>query len=488
MKLAQTMLPFKIQLAACGVDTATAHGGLPLVVEALRAAVPASLFKTLAGALGQSWKTVRRHIETCVALMAAGGDCIDDVESLRADAGLACLLGNRPSSATQLKDFLYRFHQAVDGRALTPDDDRKLSVQGRAQLRPEGPGLRALAALSDEVVRQLQRDRQKLRATLDCDATIVEASKKGALVTYEGSRGYQPQMAWWAEQEVFVLDEFRDGNVPAELEAKSFLQRAFSALPGSVSERRMRADSAFYNEGALTWVHDNGIQFCVSADMSRALNAKVRDVPEPEWKAYTTLRRDGTSAPSVDEERQWAEVEFVPEWGRNLKKHGKPFRYIAIRVRSRQGELWDEGEDGPGQWRHFAIVTNMDWDGLRLLQWHREKQGTVEHAHHIMKNELAGGTLPCGRFGANAAWWRLNALLLNLLQWLKVRALPAETLPMRPKALRFHLLNIVGILIRHARRVILRLSQAQPGAGWYAKARESLAELVRAHASPAPAP
>jgi hypothetical protein len=36
-----------------------------------------------------------------------------------------------------------------------------------------------------------------------------------ALYTYEGSRGYQPMLAVWAEMDGVLADEFRDGNVPA---------------------------------------------------------------------------------------------------------------------------------------------------------------------------------------------------------------------------------------------------------------------------------
>ena len=96
-----------------------------------------------------------------------------------------------------------------------------------------------------------------------------------------------------------------------------------------------------------------------------------------------------------------------------------------------------------------------------------------------MKNELAGGTLPCGRFGANAAWWRLNVLVVNLLQLVKVKALPPEMALLRPKALRFRLLNLPGVVIRHARRVLLRLAEGHPVLRFYAAAREAIAGLLR---------
>jgi hypothetical protein len=53
----------------------------------------------------------------------------------------------------------------------------------------------------------------------------------------------------------------------------------------------------------------------------------------------------------------------------------------------------------------FGVVTNMDWDGERLIHWHRERCGKSEEAHSVMKGDFAGGQLPSGDFGENAAWW-----------------------------------------------------------------------------------
>jgi hypothetical protein len=40
------------------------------------------------------------------------------------------------------------------------------------------------------------------------------------------------------------------------------------------------------------------------------------------------------------------------------------------------------------------VVTNLDWAGGKLFDWHREKAGTVEHVHDEVKNGLAGGHVP----------------------------------------------------------------------------------------------
>ena len=167
--------------------------------------------------------------------------------------------------------------------------------------------------------------------------------------------------------------------------------------------------------------------------------------------------------------------QFIPAWTRNNKKGTVPFRTIAIRVRSRQRDLLD----GDAPWRHFAVVTNMGWQGDRLLRWQREKQGTVELGHGVMKNDLGGGVLPCSRFGANAAWWRLNVLAFNLLALMKTAALPDELATARPKTLRFRLLNVAGRLVHHARGWVLKLFAGLPFAQAYVEARQRLLGLLR---------
>lgn len=478
-QIARGVLSFKLEVAERSRPDVTAYAGLPLMLEQARVALRPKLYRELRDALGyRSARTVRRHIESTLLLLGAGGDCIDDLRTLRADAGLRDLVGFELSSPTQLKEFLYRFHQDSQGNALSSAQDAELSQAGKAQIRPEGPGLRALATLMSAVVERVQMLRPAQRATIDVDATIIEADKRNALLAYEGTRGYQPQMALWAEQGIWVCDQFRDGNVPAEFDGRAFLEQAFAALPASITQRRLRADSALYNEEALTWADQQGIQFAVSADMSEALAKVVRRLQESAWSPYRTLRgQERTEAEAENEERQWADVEFIPEWSRNHKKHGEPFRYIAIRVRSRQRELFS---DDSSRWRHFAVVTNLhDWDGERLLRWHREKQGTVEHGHGVIKCDLAGGTLPCSRFGANAAWWRLNVLAHDLLELLKAETLPAKLRALRPKALRFRLFNVAGRLLHGARQIVLRLSAALPFAALYASARETLRATLR---------
>jgi hypothetical protein len=153
--------------------------------------------------------------------------------------------------------------------------------------------------------------------------------------------------------------------------------------------------------------------------------------------------------------RECADVQFVPN-EHSEQKDLQPLRYVAVRIGRRQGGLLEEVAD-----KHFAVLTNIrDWKAARLLAWHREKAGTIEAVHDVLKNELSAGVLPCGRFGANAAWLRLAILTHNVLTALKRLALPAELLQARPKRLRFLFFNTAGRLMHHARRTILRLASS----------------------------
>jgi hypothetical protein len=189
-------------------------------------------------------------------------------------------------------------------------------------------------------------------------------------------------------------------------------------------------------------------------------------LPASAWKPF----RQWQGAELVHRDREWAEVEFTPSDG-STKKHLMPDRYLVIRARPRQGELFADGTAV----HYYATVTNRwDWDGERLLRWSHERCGTVEPAHDVLKNELGGGVLPSYRFGTNAAWWQLVVLTHNLLSALKRLALPDDARALRPRRLRFLLFAMAGRLVRHGRRLILRLAEDHPGAALLVEARQRL--------------
>jgi Transposase DDE domain group 1 len=244
---------------------------------------------------------------------------------------------------------------------------------------------------------------------------------------------FQPMLAVWAEIGLVFADQFRDGNVPAQMEPLPVARRAFAALPSTVKEYYYRGDSACHESGLVNWLRDEQreggpvgrIGFAISARMSNALHAAIQAVPEKEWKAY------GEEHPT--EIRECADVPFVPS-EKSEKKDSQPLRFVAIRIRRKQGELFEDASAV----RHFACM-------------------------------------PSKYFGVNATWLRLAVISDNVLTAMKRLALPADILTARPKRLRFLLFNMPGRLAHHARSMLLRLAAV---AEWIEMYRQGLRQLA----------
>lgn len=420
----------------------TARAGIPSLVEAYRltgtAAVVERTVKLKARKRGLSSSEM---VESFLALWATGGERAEDFDHFRQDKALAELIGHELPAAQTARDFLDRFHE----------DGLPLLQEGLASVPSESAPLQGLAAANRELILDLQCRKSVRIATLDIDATVIHSSKRSAKRAYDGERGYQPVLVLWAEQDVIVADEFRDGNVPAGMGNLRVIQKAVSALPGKFDEIRLRGDSALYEHDAMTWMDEHRVRYAISVRMSQQIKDCIEALPEDHWKP---------AGEEADVIREWAEVNYVPSDGNWSKEHATPRRYLAIRIKPKQGELLG---DGTGL-KHFAIVTNRNdpdgGSGLDLIRWHRQKAGTIEHAHDVLMNELAGWCLPSQRFGANAAWLRMNVLLYNLLSAFKRVGLPEEMHDARPKRLRFLVLNTVGKVIRHARETLLRCADA----------------------------
>jgi hypothetical protein len=238
------------------------------------------------------------------------------------------------------------------------------------------------------------------------------------------------------------------------MELLGVTKRAFAALPETVEERCFRGDSACYEQTLMKWLRNRQredgpkgfLGFAISARMSESLRDKIRMLPEAGWQPY----REDTQVTCEYAELPWDPVE---------RKAGEvldPVRHLVIRVRQRQGGLFEDG----ALTKHFAVVTNrFDFNGKRLLEWHREKAGSIEALHHALKNELAAGVMPCARFGANAAWLRLAVITHNVLTGLKRIALKPDYLRARPKRLRFQIFCSPGKLIHHARNVLEKVQR-----------------------------
>lgn len=496
----QGALPFTYRPDRSG--EATAHAGLPLywelsVVTGLVAALRRFVRVRLAG-----WDDVATVL-SLVLLNLAGGTHVEDIERLEHDAGLRQLMlrarlsclprrerrrverewkkaekrGKRPRafpSPSSVLRYLERYHDPKT------DELREAARKGgiKAFIVPETEAQRALWQVVRAQLAFLHQREGGDTVTLDVDATLVETFKLEALFCYKGFKSYQPLNFFWHELGAVVYSEFRDGNVPAGYQLLPALQRALAQLPEGVKHVRVRSDSAGYDWQLLRYLAEGKnerfgrIDFAVSADVTDELKDEVARLPGDAWKPLVRQLADQT----IVTEQEWAEIEYVPN-AAAATKEGPTYRFLVTREPLRQLELpgvMDERQvklpfptielrDTQGRrapYKLHAVVTTIEDDaGDQIIWWLRERCGHSEEAHGVMKTDLAGGTLPSALFGANAAWWAIMHIAFNLNVTMKRQVLGAGWVERRMKAVRYHVIGIAGRLVRHGRRLVLRLEQ-----------------------------
>lgn len=452
---------FRFVISLSDDEMVTARAGLPLVLEALRAIrLDEVIASRLRVARRERGFSALEKLEALVLLIADGGDRIEDIRILSDDKGLLRLLDRTLPSPDSLLDFLSAFDDPAAWEQRPADEKSFVPAENEA-----------LRALDEVLVASVSRiaDPAGDTATIDHDGTIIESHKADAQVAYEGTRGYQPLVAVWAEQDLVVADEFRDGNVPGGKDPLSSVVRAFAALPERVTKRFFRGDTAAYYAPLLKHLVTEKIGFAIGADMTKELQAACVSIEESTWRLLETREHEVVHV---------AEIEFTPgTWD----KKAYPLRYVALRFTPRQTELFEARPR-----RHLAVVSNRnELSSEEIVRWYFGKAGTIEHVHRTFKDELGAGVLPSQRFGANAAWFRINALVYNLLTLLRRHALPERFRRARPKRLRYEVFTQPGRLVAHQRQLTVRISASPERARELVHARRSL--LARYESAPTPA-
>jgi hypothetical protein len=503
--MAQGILPFKYERETQGSGM-TGLGGLPSYLDLAHVIGLGRAIDKYVGvrAEGQGW-TDSEVVISLILLNLAGGECVEDLNRLEGDEGFCRILEKVGKYGLRRKErramerrwrkerrrgvpspsAVFRYLGGFcDGR------EKGLREEGKAFISVGNEHLRGFVEVMKVFLSFMQKERMEEEATLDMDAVLVETGKRDALFCYEGYRAYQPLNTWWAEQEVVVHTEFRDGNVPAGYEQLRVLKEALSVLPGGVKKVRVRSDTAGYQHDLMKYCEGGKdkrfgkIEFAIGCDVSPEFKKAVREVEEGEWHVlYREVKGNW-----VETKKSWGEVCFVPH-AIGCSKKGVQYRYIAIREPMEEQLSLpgiEEEKEYPFQtmkmeqrkYKVFGLVTNMDWEGGKLIRWHYKRCGKSEEAHSVMKEDLAGGKLPSGEFGENAAWWWIMVLALNLNQAMKALVLGKSWMSKRMKAIRFFLINLPARVMERSRQLFVKLAKNHPSFEWLLEIRARIAALA----------
>jgi hypothetical protein len=499
--MTQGVLPFQYEVSAtaCGM---TALAGLPAYLDL--AAVSG-----LTGAIGrhlkvgaeqqQGW-TDEQVVMSLVLLNLAGGECVNDLKVWEGDEGFARVLRRvelygRPRQERRALERRWRKarRRAVPSPSVVfrylgafhNAEEEAKRVAGKAFIPAPTEALKGLYRVNRELIAFKQAKAPQKTATLDRDATLIETHKRLALFCYQGYAAYQPLTLYWHEQRVVAHAAFCDGNVPAGVDPVRVLQESLQALPQGVEKVCLRTDTAGYDHKLLQFCAEGQsgrgvIEFAIGVDVTPAFKAAVAEVSE--WQPLSREvagRREPTG-------QEWAEVCCVPSWAAT-KKDGPHYRFLAIREPLEQTDLPGmEPAQLPfptmlfneSRYKVFGMVTNRTVPGEEVIHGHRERCGKSAAAHGVMKSDLAGGQMPSGLFGVNAAWWAIVVLAFNLNALMTHLVLPEGWAHKRLKALRFGLISIAGRVLGHARRLIVRLAEGHPASALLIEVRSRILSLA----------
>jgi hypothetical protein len=427
-----------VQIAA-STQQLTSHAGLVLARElADRLGVGELLDRITVKKRRRGYSPSQAILALCETLIA-GGECLDDVELLRADSAQELLRGHGLPEPTTLGRFLRRF-----------------------SLGHIGQFNRALDELFGRVGTLIDRE----TVTLDLDATYVEhhgpvGSRQGTRGTYTGKVAWHPLLCFVGETGEWLHARLRNGHAAASTGATRFLGECLRRLPEG-ARLFLRADEGFWGQDFFADCERKQITYAVGAPLIASVRARISEIAEQDWQP-SSYRAGSQVASFYWRPKSW-----------RLER-----RFVVRRDPAAIGEqLSLEGLE----WHYWALVTNdQERSADELESWHRAK-ANLENRIKEAKLGLGLDNLPCASFHANWAYLLVTLLAFNLLSWLKLLALPASERTSYAKRLRFRFIAVAGTVGRSGRRLVLRLSSGYALLTDFVQALERIRALARAPA------
>lgn len=369
-------------------------------------------------------------VVTMMYLLHNDGKCLEDIRGLHDERDLLKLFGlKRLASVRTLGNVLHRWGE---------NDE---AMQGLVEVN------RALIGLS--------LGSKRTKVTLDIDATAIEAHKADAKWTYKNYKGYMPMVGHLVETEQVAAIDFRDGNVPPNKANLQFIKQCEASLPKGVTVSKVRIDAAGYQSDVINDLMDSGKGFAIRAKMDDTVKESISSIKAEKWKVL--IYADGSESKTQEVART---VHVMGET--------EAFTLVVQRKRINQGDnasletFIEAGDDAVtrGEYMYRAIATNLDKKTDHgIVHWYNLRGETSENKIKQFRSDFAGARLPCSDFGANAVWVMVNALAYNLLCLLRMM-LPKEWMTSRAPTIRYHIYAAGGHVVRHARRLTIKVSQS----------------------------
>ncbi|SEO64166.1 Transposase DDE domain group 1 [Actinacidiphila rubida] len=386
--------------------------------------------------------------------VALGGDCLADIEVLRAEPAVFGPVASDPT-VSRLVDTL-----AGSGkRALTA------IRRARAQVREH------LWALAGDAAPD-----QSGQVTLDLDGVLVisHSDKQDAAATWKRTFGHHPLMGFvdhgpgGAGEPVAGL--LRAGNAGSNTAADHITatRLALAQLPKKYRRGRrtlVRTDSGGGTHEFVNWLTARGrwLSYSVGMTITDAIHHAVLHVPASAW------------TPTVEPGGEVRDSAWVAELaGDCLTGWPKGMRLIVRKERPHPGaQLRFANADGM---RLTCFATNTPGEAIAALELrHRQRARCEDRIRNPRDTGLRN--LPFHGFAQNQIWLEIVQLALDLLAWMPMLALTGSSRLWEPKRLRLRLFSAAAQLVTTSRRRYLRLARHWPWTELITAAQQRLAAL-----------
>lgn len=357
------------------------------------------------------------YVSSLVMMLHAGGQYLEDVRLLRDDAGLSKLLGFKVPSADAVGDWLRRTgNQAYAMLGLTRVNN-DLLCQYFSTHKPGTP------------------------LTLDIDATAIESGKQSATYTYKDFKGYMPIVG---HVDQFVVgEEFRHGHVAPATNNLEFIKHCLLQMPEKHPITAIRADSASYQAEILNFCYDNKLEYAIGGKITQNVADEIKAISPQEWHAYTDKYGIGT-------DRQIASMPW------SMDKTKQAFTLVIVRSKGLNPNLFTQGD-----YHYHVVATNIsNKTNAEIMQWYSQRGEDSENRIKELKCGFAMEYMPCASFEANAAFFRIGNIAYNLFLLFRNKALDSKWANAQIKTIRLYIYQIPAKIIRKARKLILKTTQA----------------------------
>lgn len=385
-------------------------------------------------------------LTTIIAGMAAGADCIDDLDVVRS-GGMKRLFGGVYAAAT-LGQFLREF---TYGHTLQLASVLRAHLVNLVGLTGLLPGLEQRAVIDiDSLLRPVFGHAKQ-------GASYGFTKIAGRQVLRKGLSPLVTTISTQAGAPVIAGIRLRAGKANSGRGAPSMLAEAIRAAraAGAAGEILVRGDSAYGTGPVVAACLKAGARFSVVLNKNPAVAAAIAAIGEDAWLpvAYPGAVLDPDTGELISD-AEVAETQFTAFASTTTPVTA---RLIVRRVRdkARTEELFPV-------WRYHPFLTNSAEDTAAADLTHRQHAIIETVLSDLIDGPLAH--LPSGQFASNAAWAICAAITHNLLRAAGTLAGDRHALA-RGATLRRHLIAVPARLARPQRRPVLHLPAHWPRAG-----------------------